>query len=140
MKITFKLPMAEELAAALCAMPDKDAGAAFKAVLVYMAGGHAKACWEECATGTFLTQVPALPVAAQGAFDSMKSMIDLSRKRADAGKSGSGMGGQATRFAPGKRKFAPSKPDFAPSKDVFAPSKLPAPNEVNILAGLEAFM
>jgi hypothetical protein len=116
--------MAEELAAALCAMSDEDAGAVFKAVLVYHVGD----------------EVPALPAAAQDAFDSMKSLIDLSRKRSNAGKSGSGIGGRTTRFAPGKRNFAPSKPDFAPSKEVFAPSKPPEPDGVDVLAGLDAFL
>jgi len=109
--------MADELETVLCAMGDADAGAAFKAALIYQAGG----------------EVPALPAAAQGAFDSMKYMIDLSRKRSNAGKSGSTLGGQETRFAPGKREFAPSKANFAPSKP-------PEPPDFDVLAGLEAFL
>ena len=119
MKIAFKLPMAEELAVALCAMSDANAGAVFKAALIYQAGG----------------EVLVLPAAAQGAFDAMKNMIDLSRKRANAGKSGSGIGGQSTRFAPGKRDFAPNKPIFAPSK----PEDKPVSDGIDLLAGLEAF-
>ena len=101
-------------------MPDEDAGAAFKAALVYMAGG----------------EVPALPAPAQGAFEAMRRLIDLSRKRAWAGKVGSVAGGHDTRFAPGKRDFAPSKSVFAPSK----PPKLPPlPEGFDMLAGLDAF-
>ena len=121
MKISFKLPMADDLAAALCAMSDKDAGAAFKAALVYQAGG----------------ETPALPAAAQGVFDAIKSLIDLSRKRSSAGKSGSGTGGQTTRFAPGKREFAPSKPVFAPSKQENVPQSA---DGLDVLAGLDAFL
>ena len=66
----------------------------------------------------------------------MQRLIDLSRKRARAGKRGSGAGGQDTRFAPGKRVFAPSKPDFAPGKQEEPPQ--PA-GGFDVLAGLEAF-
>jgi hypothetical protein len=121
MKITFKLPMADELAEALCAMSDAEAGAALKAALIYQAGG----------------EVSALPAAARNAFEGMRALIDLSQKRAEAGKSGSGAGGQSTRFAPNKRDFAPSKPIFAPSKTE-NPPKLP--DNFDPLAGLDAFL
>ena len=121
MKITFKLPMADELAAMLCSMKDSDAGAAFKAALIYQAGG----------------EIPALPAAAREAFEAMRRLMDLSQKRAKAGKSGSDIGGQETRFAPGKRDFAPNKPDFAPSKSS-EPTK--PPDNFDVLAGLNAFL
>jgi hypothetical protein len=88
MKITFKLPMADELAAALCAMSDKDAGAAFKAALVYRAGG----------------KVPTLSPGAKLAFAAMRELIDLSRMKAAAGR----VGGKAESFSSGKQTFAGS--------------------------------
>ena len=127
-RITCKLPLSGELAAALRSMPDADAGAAFKAALTYMAGGEPL----------------ALSPAAQVAFNAMRWLIDLGRKRAKAGKSGSVTGGLDTRFAPDKRDFAPSKTEFAPSKQDFAPGKPPEPPRppegFDMLAGLDAFL
>jgi len=117
LKITSKLPLSDELAAALCDMPDADAGAAFKAALVYMAGG----------------EVPALPAPAQGAFEAMRRLIDLSRKRAWAGR----RGGNVEHFAGSKQKVAGSKPVFAPSKPIGTP---PPPDNFDVLAGLDAFL
>lgn len=124
LKITCKLPLSEELVAALRSLPDADAGAAFKAALVYMAGG-------EC---------PALPAPAQEAFEAMRRLIDLSRVRAVAGRAG----GNPAHFAGSKRTFAGSKTDFAGSKQDFAPSKPPKPLQppegFDVLAGLGAFL
>ncbi|MDR0531401.1 MAG: hypothetical protein LBG83_04980 [Oscillospiraceae bacterium] len=117
MKITFKLPMADELAAALCDMSDADAGAAFKAALVYLAGG----------------ETPTLPAAAQGAFEAMRGLIDLSRMRARAGRAG----GKTESFAGSKQDFAGSKPIFVGSKTEEAPRP---PDGFDVLAGLDAFL
>jgi len=109
--------MADELAAALCAMGDAEAGAAFKAVLVYLAGG----------------EVPALPATAQEAFEAMRRLIDLSRKRANAGRAG----GKIESFAGSKRDFVGSKPVFVGSKtDELSPSA----DGFDVLAGLDAFL
>ena len=100
--------------AALRPMSDADAGAAFKAVLVYMTGG----------------EVPVLPAAAHCVFESMRCLIDLSRKRSQAGKAGSGVGGQDTRFAPNKRGFVPGKQEEGPQ----------SPDGFDVLSGLDAFL
>ena len=118
MKITCKLPMADELSTVLCAMGDADAGVAFKAALVYLAGG----------------EVPTLPAVAQGAFEAMQGLIDLSRKRARAGRAG----GKIESFAGSKRDFVGSKPIFAGSKTVDEVSR--PPDGFDVLAGLEAFL
>ena len=122
MKITFKLPMADELAAALCSMSDKDAGAAFKAALVYMAG----------------RDIPSLPAGANLAFASMRELIDLSRMKAAAGRAG----GKAGRFSGGKTN---SKQTFAGSTVGSSagskPEEPPQPADgFDVLAGLDAFM
>jgi len=72
MKIAYKLPMSAELSTSLRDMDDADAGAAFKAALAYQAG----------------RAVPALPAGARAAFEGMRGLIDLSRKRARAGAKG----------------------------------------------------
>jgi len=104
--------------AALRSMPDADAGAACKAALLYMAGGEA----------------PALPPAAQVAFDAMRWLIDLSRKRAAAGRDG----GNAGHFAGSKRNFAGSKQDFISSKPAGTPSQ--SLDQIDVLAALDAFL
>ena len=119
MKIAFKLPMADELAAALCSMSDKDAGAAFKAALIYQAGG----------------KIPALPAASRLAFSSMKELIDLSRMKSAAGRAG----GNAERFSRRKQTFAGST---AGSTDgvIAGNSDESKKDDFDVLAGLEAFL
>jgi len=118
--------MADELATALCAMGDADAGAAFKAALIYLAGG----------------EVPSLPPGAALAFAAMRELIDTSRMKAAAGRAG----GNAERFSGRK---SGEKQTFAGStagstvagSDGSKPANPPQPPEkIDVLAGLEAFM
>jgi hypothetical protein len=129
-KIAFKLPLAEELAAALCAMPDKDAGAAFKAALIYRASG----------------EVPMLSPTAKLAFTAMRELIDLSRMKAAAGRAG----GRTEHFY-GSRKYAPAGSsaggiegntggDSADDHDGSIVGNNDASSAPDILAGLAAFL
>jgi hypothetical protein len=122
MKIAFKLPMAEELVAALCAMPDKEAGAAFKAALVYRVHG----------------EVPALPPAAQLAFAAMRELIDLSRMKAAAGRAG----GKAEHFSGGRKQTlaGSSTGSTGGGSDENIVGSSATSSAPDILAGLEAFM
>ena len=131
MKISFKLPMADDLAAALCAMSDKDAGAAFKAALVYRAGG----------------ETSALSPRAKLAFSSMRELIDLSRMKAAAGRAG----GKVESFSGGKSGEKQTFANDSAGGNVgstaggtvgsSAGSKpQPAPDGVDLLAGLDAFL
>jgi hypothetical protein len=128
MKISFKIPMADELAKALCAMSDKDAGAAFKAALAYhQAGGEA----------------PVLPAASQLAFTAMRELIDLSRMKSAAGRAG----GNAERFSgrksDGKQNFANgSAASTAASTAGSSVEDSAGSNEggFDVLAGLESFL
>jgi hypothetical protein len=130
MKITFKLPMAEELAAALCAMSDKDAGAAFKAALIYMTGGES----------------PALSAGAKLAFASMRGLIDLSRMKAAAGRAGGNAGSFSCEKTRAKQIFAGSTAGntadgTAGSNGGGKPGTVPQPpNGFDVLAGLDAFL
>jgi len=102
-KIAFKLPLSAELLEALRDMSDSDAGAAIKAALAYQAG-----------------EAPGeLTAAAYGAYEQIRRLIDLSRKRANAGRAG----GDRKRLD----EFAASKPQFAASKTQIVADK---PQEV----------
>jgi len=114
MKIAFKLPVSAEVSNALLNMPDNAAGAAIKALLAWMEGN----------------EPGEVPAASRGVYEAIRSMVELSRKRASAGKAG------------GDRKrldaFAASKPA----------ARTPAPQETRLadpddddvlLAGLAMF-
>jgi len=126
MRITCKLPMAEELATALCAMSDADAGAAFKAALVYLAG----------------REVPALPPGASLAFAAMQELIDISRMKAAAGRAGGNAEHFSGRKSSEKQTFAGSTAgstvaNSAESRQANPPQ---SPDQIDVLAGLEAFL
>jgi hypothetical protein len=125
-KIAFKLPMAEELAAALCAMQDKEAGAAFKAALIYQVRG----------------EIPVLPPTAQLAFAAMRELIDLSRMKAAAGRAG----GKAEHFSDRRKHAFAGSSAKSTDRDIGGGSagggvgNKAASSTPDILAGLEAFL
>jgi hypothetical protein len=111
-------------------MPDRDAGAAFKAALTYMAGG----------------EFPALPAGAKLAFAALRSLIDLSRMKAAAGRAG----GKARNIAVARHKQTPAGSvaggiaesaagNTAVSIAEGKPDKTPPPEGFDMLAGLDAF-
>lgn len=117
MRIAYKLPVSKELSGLMRAMSDEAAGAAIKAGLAYLEGGG----------------VTELPAAAWEAFDAMRQLMDLSRKRAAAGRAG----GDAKHFATGKMDLLPAKqPEPQPEEPLTGLGELGGV----ALAGLEMFM
>jgi len=121
-QIACKLPISAALMETLRGMSDADAGAALKAALAY----------QEAGLGS--QESGELSAAAQGAYEAMRALIDLSRQRAAAGRAGGKKNGNI-----GQKRFAPSKIEFAPSKTQEEPQKSDFAG-IDVLAALAGFV
>ena len=117
-KIACKLPLSAELVEALHGLSDSDAGAAIKAALAYQAN----------------EEPGELTAAAHGAYEQIRRLIDISRKRASAGRAG------------GNRKhldgIAASKPQTIPGKpqETHKPNPPQGADDDDVMSVLSAFM